>query len=430
MPGDMSRHADLMERARRVIPGGMYGHQSTARLPVSFPQFFSRAEGTRLWDADGREFIDYMCGYGPNLFGYGFAKVEAAADAQRALGDSMTGPGPVMVELAEAMVDTVTHADWAMFCKNGTDATSMALLVARAHRDRRKIVLARDTYHGAAAWSTPRPGGVLPEDRAHLIYCRYNDAQSLEDAVREAGDDLAGICVTPFRHETFRHQHLPELEFARLARELCDRHDALLILDEVRAGFRLARDCSWHELGVEPDLSCWGKAIANGHPLSALLGSERAREAAQKPYLTGSFWFSAVPMAAAVATLKEIRESDYLERTLRTGTALRDGLQQQAASHGFTLRQTGPVQMPQIFFEEDEDFRLGYAWVEGALKRGIYLHPFHNMFICAALTDADVRETLEKTDLAFAELRRAAPGLQGPPSQIAATVAAMAGDRR
>jgi glutamate-1-semialdehyde 2,1-aminomutase len=430
MAQDAPRHAELMERARRVIPGGMYGHESVARLPASYPQFFARAQGTRLWDADGREFIDYMCGYGPNLFGYGFDKIEAAAAAQRALGDTMTGPGPVMVELAEALVETVSHADWAMVCKNGTDATSMALLVARAHRGRRKIVLARDTYHGAAAWSTPRPGGVLPEDRAHLIYCRYNDPQSLEDAVREAGDDLAGICVTPFRHETFRHQHLAEQNFARLARALCDRQGALLILDEVRAGFRLARDGSWEALGVRPDLSCWGKAVANGHPISALLGAEVARAAAQQPYLTGSFWFSAVPIAAAVATLREIRESDYLERTQRRGTALREGLQQQAAAHGFTLRQTGPVQMPQILFEEDEDFRLGYAWVEGALRRGIYLHPFHNMFICAALTEADLRETLEKTDAAFADLRRDAPRLSGPPPQIAATVAALAGQGR
>lgn len=418
-----TRGAELLDRARAVIPGGTFGHVSTSRLPDGFPAFFSRSEGARLWDPDGNVYIDYMCAYGPNLFGYGYEPIEKAASAQRALCDTMTGPGEVMVELAESLVDLVTHADWAMICKNGTDATSMAIAVARSYRDRRKVVLARGAYHGAAFWSTPRPAGTVPDDRAHFIYYEYNDAQSLSDAVRKAGDDLAAIFVTPFRHETFEDGVLPTAEFARLARELCDAADALLIIDEVRAGFRLARDGSWTAYGVQPDLSCWGKAIGNGHPISALLGSEKARAAAAKPFLTGTYWFSAVPMAAAVATLAAIRNTDYLERTIRLGSALRDGLQQQAARHGFTLRQTGPVQMPQIFFEDDPDFRFGYGWVAHALRRGVYLHPFHNMFICAALSDEDVRETLDKTDDAFEALRRDAPTL-GPVPQIRDMLAA------
>jgi glutamate-1-semialdehyde 2,1-aminomutase len=404
------------------MPGGMYGHQSTALLPDVFPQFFTRAEGTRLWDADGDEYIDYMCAYGPNLLGYRHEAVEAAAAAQQRRGDTMTGPSEIMVDLAEKFVSLVRHADWAMFCKNGTDATTMALVVARAHSDRKAILAARKTYHGSVPWCTPRPAGILAEDRAHIIYYEYNNPESLEAAFRAAGDDVAAVIATALRHEIFEDQALPDPEFARAARRLCDEAGALLIVDDVRAGFRLSRDCTWSTIGVQPDLSAWGKVIANGYPISALMGSEKTREAARRIFVTGSFWFSAVPMAAAIATLNVIEKSDYLERMIATGWMLRDGLDRQAASHGFLLRQTGPVQMPQIFFADDADFRLKYCWTEEALTRGVYLHPYHNMFISAALTESDVKMTLEITDQAFEALKRRQPTL-GPVEKVSALLA-------
>jgi glutamate-1-semialdehyde 2,1-aminomutase len=400
----------------------MYGHQSTGLLPDVFPQFFTRAEGARLWDADGNEYIDYMCAYGPNLLGYRHEGIASAAAAQQRLGDTMTGPSEVMVELAEKFVSLVQHSDWAIFCKNGTDATTMALVVARAHANRQTILVARKTYHGSAPWCTPRPAGILAEDRAHIVYYEYNNPESLEAAFRTAGDDVAGVIATAMRHEIFEDQTLPDPEFAATARRLCDDSGALLILDDVRAGFRLARDCSWSTVGVQPDLSAWGKVIANGYPISALMGSEKAREAARRIFVTGSFWFSAVPMAAAIATLNEIQKSDYLERIIAAGGMLRDGLDRQAADYGFQLRQTGPAQMPQIFFEDDPDFRLKYCWTEEALTRGVYLHPYHNMFISAALTESDVKATLEVTNQAFQALKRRQPTL-GPVEKVNAMLA-------
>lgn len=401
---DMNRTQDAALRARalKVIPNGMYGHESVRMLPASFPQFFSRAEGAYIWDADGNRYLDYMCAYGPSLLGYRDARVEAAAQAQAALGDTLTGPSPLMVELAETLVSMVEHADWAMFCKNGTDATTMAMSSARAQTGRRIVLVAQGAYHGAAPWCTPIPAGTVPEDRAHVRTYVYNDAASLEAAVAAAGEDLAAIFASPFRHDAFIDQEAPDPAYARRARELCDQTGAMLIVDEVRAGFRLARGSSWAELGVEPDLSAWGKCFANGHPISALLGSDRCREGAGAIYATGSFWLSAVPMAAAIETLRIIRETDYIEHSVALGERLRAGLDAAAASHGFTLRQTGPVQMPQIMFADDPDFRVGYGWAEEMLARGIYMHPWHNMFLCAAMTEADIDATVAAADGAFA----------------------------
>ena len=182
LPLEHGRDRALRERAARVIPGGMWGHMNAARLPPEFPQYFSRAEGCRLWDVDGNQYIDFMCSYGPMVLGYGDPDVERAVDAQRARGDVFNGPSEKLVELAELVVDTVAHADWAMFSKNGTDATTTCVTLARAGTGRRKVLVARGAYHGAVPWCTPSLAGVTTEDRAHLLHFDYNDVASLEQA--------------------------------------------------------------------------------------------------------------------------------------------------------------------------------------------------------------------------------------------------------
>ena len=407
-----SRDRALRERAAAVIPGGMYGHQAVGLLPDDYPQFFARGEGAHLWDVDGNRYLDFMCAYGPNLFGYANPEIDAAYVRQLGLGDTLTGPTEVMVRLAEEMVALVSHADWAIFCKNGTDATSMALSTARQHTRRKTIIRAKGAYHGAATWCVNRPAGTVPSDQAHQIFCDYNDVASLEAAAAQAGDDLAAIFAAPFKHDAFIDQAEPDLAYARLAREICDRTGALLIVDEVRAGLRLSRDLSWSRIGVAPDLSTWGKCLANGHPISMMLGAEKAKKAATQIYVTGSFWFQAAPMAAALETLRLVRDTDYLERLQTLGDRLADGLRERAQAAGFGFRVSGPVQMPLFLFDDDPDLRKGFCWSSEMLNRGVYVHPWHNMFMCAAMTEADIDAALDAAEGAFAVLQRQAPSLE------------------
>ncbi|MFA7263782.1 MAG: aminotransferase class III-fold pyridoxal phosphate-dependent enzyme [Caulobacter sp.] len=420
--GSSSIDRDLRRRAEAVIPGGMYGHQSVGLLPDDYPQFFRSGDGAHITDADGRRYLDLMCAYGPNLFGYANPDIDAAYVRQLGLGDALTGPTGLMVELAEAFVAMVTHADWAMFCKNGTDATTMAMMAARQHTGRKTLVLARGAYHGAAPWCTPRPAGTTPEDKANQIFCAYNDIASLEAAVAKAGDDLAAIFAAPFRHDAFVDQAAPDLAYARRARELADQTGALLIVDDVRAGLRLARDCSWSAIGVQPDLSTWGKCIANGHPISALLGNDKARKAAAAIYVTGSYWYAGAAMAAGLETLRLVRETDYLERITALGEPLRAGLAERATAAGFGFRQTGPGVMPLFLFDDDPDLRKGFCWSSAMLARGVYVHPWHNMFLCAAMTDADIQFALDAAEQAFQTLRTQARDL--PPVEKLAFLAA------
>ncbi|ANN15934.1 glutamate-1-semialdehyde 2,1-aminomutase [Amycolatopsis orientalis] len=396
----------LRRRATAVIPGGMYGHMTRALLSEDHPQYVTAADGCRFTGADGREYLDLMCGWGPVVLGYAHPAVRRAADIQAGLGDCVNGASPVMVELAELLVETIPSADWAMFAKNGTDATTTCVTIARAATGRRKVLTAHGAYHGAVPWCTPGSSGVTAEDRAHVDHFEYNDIASLRRAVDRAGDDLAAIVVCPFRHDVRQDQELADPEFARAVRTLCDRTGATMILDDVRAGFRLSLGGSWEPLGVRPDLAAWSKAMANGYALAAVTGIGALSEAASEVYVTGSFWYSAVSMAASIATLTELRETDALSRMESAGQRLRAGLDAQAARHGFEVNQTGPVQMPLLTFAGDTDFSVGTRWAREAVQRGVYLHPTHNWFLSAAHTAADIDEILERTEDAFAVVSR------------------------
>ncbi len=405
-----SRDTALLHRAARVIPNGIWGHMATRAIAPGYPQFFSRAEGCRVWDADGNEYLDFMCAWGPNILGYRHPKVDGAALAQLARVDSGNGPTEVLVDLAERLTAALDHADWCLFQKNGTDATTACVTIARSATGRRKIIMARGAYHGAVPWCSPSVIGVTAEDRAHLIAFDWGDLADLDRAVAEAGEDLAGIILTAFRHDVGRDQALPSAGFLQAARAACDRSGAMLILDDVRAGFRLDLRGSWAPYGVKPDLAAYSKAIANGWPLAAVAGAERARKGAEQIFTTGSFWYGAAAMAAGVATLTLLAETDALSHIAVMGQRLRTGLDAAAARHGYQLRQTGPVQMPMVLVEGDVDLRIGNALCLAALRHGVYLHPKHNMFLCAAHGPSEIDRAVEAVDAAFADI--AAAGLE------------------
>jgi glutamate-1-semialdehyde 2,1-aminomutase len=397
--------ARLRQRARAVIPGGMYGHMSANALPPEYPQFYQRSEGSHVWDVDGNSYIDFMCSFGPIILGHKHPKVEAAAAAQRADGDTQAGPAAAMVDAAELLVDRVAHADWAMFAKNGTDATTTCVTIARAATGRAKVLAAAGAYHGSAPWCTIRMDGVTPEDRANLAYYTFNDIASVHRALEEAGGEAAAIIVSPFRHDAGFDEELVDPQFARELRALCDRAGTALILDEVRAGFRLNDGGSWEPLGVAPDLSAWSKAIGNGYPIAAILGSAPFSDAASRIFVTGSFWFQAVPMAAAVATITAIREEDAVAAMQRTGTMLQKGIERQAAEAGVRISLTGPPAMPNLRFPDDADLAKGKTFCGTVAEHGVIIHPRHNWFLSAAHTDGDIERALDAMWTGFQAVR-------------------------
>jgi glutamate-1-semialdehyde 2,1-aminomutase len=400
----------LIDRAAKVIPGGMYGHQDVKLQWPGAPQFFGRGEGAYIWDVNGNKYIDLMCSYGPILHGHKHPAIEQAVQRQMAEADCQNTPSPLFVELAERMVDTVEHADWAMFMKNGTDATTLALTISRAATGRRKILVARGAYHGAAPWCTPNMTGVPEDERANLLYYTYNSVESIDDAVAKAGADLAGIIVSPFRHDAGYDQEMVDVAFARHLRAICDKTGAMLILDDVRCGLRLALGSSWEPIGVLPDLSAWSKAIANGYPLAALLGNDKVRKAASEVFATGSFWFSAAPMAAAIATLDLLKAEGGVEHMHRTAAKINDGMADQARSLDLNVNLTGHPTMTYLSFAGEKDWQWTTRFSAECASRGLYTHPRHNWFVSTAITEEIADEVLAITGEAFEALKKLGAG--------------------
>jgi glutamate-1-semialdehyde 2,1-aminomutase len=410
------RDTELRARADAVIPGGMYGHMSTRLMPPGYPQFMASGEGARIVDVDGRTYVDLMCSYGPVIVGHRHPEVERAAAAQAAEGDCLNGPSERMVELAEKLVATVQHADWAIFAKNGTDATTLCCTIARAQTGKRKILVANGAYHGASPSFTPVLAGTTPEERVNFVRYEYNDLSSLRAAADSVAGDLAAVLTSPFKHNAGYDQELVDPEFARGMRSLCDETGAALILDDVRCGLRMHHGGSWEPIGVAPDLSAWSKAIANGYALAAALGSDRFREGAASIFATGSFWFSSVAMAASLATLDVCERDGAVAHMVKMGAAVREGIAGQAERYGFEVRQTGPVQMPFMSFAGDRDHAIAARFCDLALGHGVYLHPRHNWFVSAAMTDLDLAMALDATDKAFFELGDALAAHGGDPA--------------
>jgi glutamate-1-semialdehyde 2,1-aminomutase len=251
------------------------------------------------------------------------------------------------------------------------------------------------------------PAGVTPEDRAHIARFRWNDLAEVDAALDAHDGDVAAIMVAPFRHDAFHDQEMAAPGFLEGLRARCDRLGAVLILDDVRAGFRLDLRGSGEAVGVQPDLTCYCKALGNGYPISAALGRDALRRAAEKVFFTGSYWTGPVEMAAALACLAEIEESDAIGCMSRLGTALRAGIERQAAAHGLGVRYSGPPAIPFMSFVADSgSFERSRVFAASCATHGVYLHPHHNWFLSAALGEADVARILEVTDGAFAEVAR------------------------
>lgn len=395
----------LFERSARVIPGGIYGHTAPALMvPGAMPYFAERASGSRYWDVDGREYLDYMCGYGPIVLGHHHPEVEQAVQEEMAKGTCFNHPTERMIELAERLVGLIDFADWAVFGKNGSDMTTWAIQVAREHTGRKKILTAAGAYHGIDPWCTPGHGGLIEEDRAHIHHFTWNDPASVRELFTQHRGKIAGVMITPFHHPLYRDSVLPDPAFLETLQSCCRTEGAVFMLDDVRAGFRLHLGGSHRAFDFTPDLACYSKAIANGHPLSAAVGRDELRPAAGRVFLTGSFWNNSGPMTAALKTIEILERDNGIGKLASIGERLMTGLKQSAAQHGIELHPSGPPAMPFLTFTGDRDLRRSQKFAALASAHGIFFHPHHNWFVSTAHSPHDLDETLEKANEIFAAL--------------------------
>lgn len=405
------------DRALKVIPSGVYGHQGPSEglfLPMEkWPLISSRAKGAYFWDMDDNRYLDLMCAYGPNVLGYNDPDIDAAAIAQLKAENCVTAPSYKMVECAELLVDTVACADWAYFMKNGTDATTFSVLCARAHTGKKKIFFLEGYYHGNDQWAMKVDyPGILPEDVANNRVIPWFDLNALQQAYDACNGDVAALIAQPYDHGNFADNRVANLEYWRQVREFCDKHGMLLIIDDVRAGFRLDLAGSDHYYGFKADIICFCKALANGYNMSAACGGEHLKATASSISFTGSYWMSAVPFAACIATLNKMKALDTPRLFRENGTKLTEGFKAAAAEHGFELVVSGEPALFYLRIANDNSLMLHQEWVAECVSRGLFIASHHNHFLNAAIGPGEIELATQIAEDAFAAVSKNHPEIQ------------------
>ena len=403
---DHTKSREWFDRALNVIPSGIYGHLGPSEglfLPLEkWPLISSKAKGTYFWDMDGNKYIDMMCAYGPNVLGYNDPDVDMAALDQMKLGNCTTAPSYKMVECAELLVDTVASADWAYFMKNGTDATTFSVLLARAATGKKKLFFFKGYYHGNDQWAMKADyPGILPSDVENNVILPCFDIQALDEAYAAAKGDVAALIAQPYDHGNFYDNVTSTSEKWKAVRKWCDDHNVLLIFDDVRCGFRLDLAGSDHYYGIKADIICFCKALANGYNMSCACGGEHLKSAASGLSFTGSYWMSAVPFAACIATINKMKKLDTPTLFREKGTKLTNGLVEVAAKHNHKLVVSGEPALFYLRLADDDSLMMHQKWIAECVSRGLFLASHHNHFLNAALTDNDIKTALDIADAAF-----------------------------
>ncbi|MFE4692122.1 aspartate aminotransferase family protein [Streptomyces sp. NPDC056749] len=365
-----------------------------------YPRYFSRAAGPHLWDLDGKRYVDFNLGYGPVVLGHADERVTEAVLAELRNGNCVA---PLwsrrQSELTDLLTSVVPGAEMAYLLKTGSDATSTAVRLSRIFTGRDKVI--RWGYNGWHDWAAGIPAGISEATRADTLLFDYSDLSTLRDAFARHPGQVACVLMMPFGDETAPEGHLQKI------RDIAHEHGALFVLDEMRSGFRLNLSGAQGLLGVQADVSTFSKAMANGHPISAVVGRADVLSALTRTRISSTFYADPAPMAAALATIRILRDTDALERIWKAGASFQEGLSALVDRHRVPARVVGYPPMPFLQFTHPDPIireRMSTAFTGEAAQRGVLLHPSHQWFLSAAHTREDIEFALHVCDQALAVL--------------------------
>ena len=421
------RNEELFARAKKVIPGGVNSPVRAFGSVGGTPPFIAAGAGAHIWDADGARYTDYVGSWGPLILGHAHPEVVAAVQSAAARGLSFGAPTEGEVELAELLVKLVPSMDQVRLVSSGTEATMSAIRLARGYTGRDAIVKFEGCYHGhadsllvkagsgALTFGNPSSGGVPADVAKHTLVLDYNSVAQLEDAFARHGDKIATVIVEP----VVGNMNLiaPQPEFLKALRELCSRHGALLIFDEVMTGFRVGLTGAQGLYGIVPDLSTFGKVIGGGMPLGAFGGRAEimAKIAPQGPvYQAGTLSGNPLSVAAGLATLKLIQAPGFYPALAAKTRRLVDGLAAAAANAGVAFSAQAVGGMFGLYFRAAPPGSYAEAlqcdreafnrFFHAMLAAGHYFAPaaFEAGFVSAAHSEADIDATVAAATAHFA----------------------------
>ena len=417
----LTRSQSYLERAKKIIPAAT---QTFSKGPSQYvqgvaPIYLQRGKGSRVWDVDGNEYIDYSLALGPITLGYSYPEVDEAIKRQLKDGITFSLMHPLEIEVSEKLIELIPCAEMVRFGKNGSDATAGAVRAARAYTAREKIACCG--YHGWQDWyigTTTRDKGVPSSTKALTLPFNYNDISSLKRLFDENNGEIAAVIMEAIAIEE------PKEGFLEDVKELTHKNGALLIFDEIVNGFRIAIGGAQQYYNVIPDLATFGKGMANGMPISAVVGKKEIMKEFDEVFFSFTFGGEALSLAAALATLEAFTKDNVIDYFYKQGRRLTDGYNELVQKHGLSDI-TGTIGLPAhsaIFFNQAGRRDLPIIkslFQQEVLKRGILTIGVHNL--CFSLTDDDVQKTLTAYDEALAvlkkaiDLERVADHLEGEP---------------
>ncbi len=415
-----SRNQQLFEKSQSLIPGGVNSPVRAFRSVGGTPVFFKRGSGSRLWDEDGKEYIDYVGSWGPMILGHAHPEVIAAVQQTAVNSLSFGAPTALELEMAELVTRLVPSMEQIRLVSSGTEATMSAIRLARGFTGRSKIVKFEGCYHGhadallvkagsgALTFGQPSSAGVPPEVAAHTLTLPYNDNAAVEQLFGKIGNEIACVIVEPVVGNM--NLIVPQNHFLQTLRDQCTKYGAVLIFDEVMTGFRVALGGAQQLYGITPDLTTLGKVIGGGLPVGAF-GGRRDIMACLAPlgpvYQAGTLSGNPVAVAAGLATLKLIHAPGFHDRLGAMTKKLVEGLTALAQKAGiaFSAQSVGgmfgiyfsanvPASFDEVMQCDKEAFN---QFFHDMLDAGVYLAPsaFEAGFVSAAHTDVDIDATLK-----------------------------------
>ena len=423
-----SRNSQLFERAQRHIPGGVNSPVRAFGSVGGTPPFIVSGKGSRVSDADGASYVDYVGSWGPMILGHAHPEVVSAVQETAAQGLSFGAPTEAEVELAELLCKRLPSLELVRLVSSGTEATMSAIRLARGFTGRDLLIKFEGCYHGHSdsllvkagsgllTFGNPSSGGVPADLAQHTLVLDYNDVQGVEEAFARHRERIAAVIVEPVAGNM--NLIAPRREFLQSLREQCTAHGSVLIFDEVMTGFRVGPGCAQGLYGIRPDLTTLGKVIGGGMPLAAFGGRRDIMEkiAPLGPvYQAGTLSGNPLSVAAGLATLRLLGAPGFFADLERKTKALCDGLSNAAARHGipFSAQSVGGMfglyfrpTCPGNFAEVMQSDKAAFnRFFHAMLKAGHYFAPsaFEAGFVSAAHSEADIMATIGAADEVFAK---------------------------
>ena len=408
---DFSLSEKYFAEAKKISPGGVTSErQPTKFIPGKYPIFLQTGKGSHVWDVDGNEFVDWICSYGPLVLGHQNENIDNAVIENIKNGFCFSLFHPIHNELIKKLLKIMPWAQMAKLLTSGSDATTAAIRMARVYTGKDKVI--RWGYHGWHDWcyggaGTDRiPYGVPLSAVADILTFNYNDLNSLEEVFKSNKGQVACVIMQPIESS----KEPPKEGFLEGVKRIAHENDAVLIFDEIRSGFRVAMGGAIEYYNITPDIACFSKAMANGYPISAVIGREEVMAPSEKTRISATFFPNTFPMVAALATIKELEEKDGINYMWKQGKKIVEGFNRMANENKIEANMVGLPVIPMFKFvypDEQHNSKCRTIFFSEVIKRGIMLHPTHHWFLSTAMTDKDVDDTLNAAEAGFKKLKKA-----------------------